>query len=150
MKPILHSVAPLIGVVAVGVMMNAYISGPKEPQCESNCADIIISGKEYTVQDSIPISNAPIGVEWFKKSVDAIFPAFQVASGKTEADGTFKISVTIDSTFFKNYRLKVTAGSAFDDPNYTYVGGLGAYKEFGYFNYNAFQKILLTLYQYKK
>jgi hypothetical protein len=98
-------------VVVVTVFINSFFiaacTKSDIEKCQSNCADIIISGKAWDSSAQKGLANLPVRVYWQDAGMCPICPEDQIASTKTDGDGNFYIDMQIDRLRFNGNRLHV-------------------------------------------
>lgn len=90
------------------------------PPCTKNCVDISISGKVLVKTSGTALSNAPVELKWYYNGLCLFCSSYKVASAKTNANGSFNFTTTIDSSLFTNHSLVLRVfydtASYFADP----------------------------------
>lgn len=84
-----------------------------EEECTGDCAEILITGQVTNALNNQGIAKVPIQVNWQESGFGFFNTTLKFANTKTNKQGQFKISKTIDKAKFEDYFLKVEA----DIPN---------------------------------
>ena len=79
-------------------------------ECSQNCATYNIKGKFYDAVNNVGFSNIPVELKWnyFRYCISCP-RSRQVYSGRSDENGNFDFSINIDTTFFNDYSLELTA-----------------------------------------
>jgi len=76
------------------------------PACTGNCSTIVFSGMIYDKTTSQPLSGQSVDVILHQNTYCLICSTFKVVSGKSDANGRFRMSKMMDTTLFNdNYLL---------------------------------------------
>ncbi|RZM08162.1 MAG: hypothetical protein EOO88_50635 [Pedobacter sp.] len=85
----------------------AFISCRKNQRtCKGNCVDVKIGGRVFVPTTNKGIKDVPIEAFWAKKGC-LNCTSYTITAGRTDSDGKFMLTRTIDSSFFRDYRLVV-------------------------------------------
>lgn len=119
---------------------------PNQPDCTGNCVNVNISGSTFIKTSNTPLPNVAVEVTWVPRRLCLFCSRLQVASGKTNNDGKFNFNAAIDSSFFKDFSLRVRIPV---DTNYfsgKYTNEEYIEEEFYEFNPNLLQDIKFEFY----
>ncbi len=81
----------------------------KKQMCDGNCAPISISGRVVDSSNRSGIPGVPIKIYWQDLGLCYICPEIDVAESKTDNDGNFSFTISIDSLQFGGHGLFVSA-----------------------------------------
>lgn len=131
-----------------------FISCVKEkeylPDCTTgNCIDVNIRGLLYVITSEEKINNIPIEVFFYKRTGEWYGEIQKIISGKTNKNGVFDFTVTIDTTFFEDYHLTVRVPHqknyiTFDDNNSYHEYST---RSFYYYNKDMLQNVNFGFYK---
>ena len=79
-------------------------------KCTSNCKTYNIKGRVFDASNNTGFRNMPIILKWEYFRSNCIFcpkPLEDIFHGQTEINGNFSFSISIDSTLFNDYSLKI-------------------------------------------
>ncbi len=80
----------------------------KKQTCEGNCAGINISGRLVDSSGSIGLAGVPIKVYWQDRGICYVCPEIDVSKSKTDRDGNFSFTISVDTSRFGGYALYVS------------------------------------------
>ena len=75
------------------------------PKCKGNCVSIQLSGKIYNLNTNAGLGGEAVGAYWYRRGLCLGCDYFKIAEGKTRSDGSFNFTQTIDTTYFRDYRI---------------------------------------------
>ncbi|MES2773673.1 MAG: hypothetical protein V4722_05790 [Bacteroidota bacterium] len=78
-------------------------------ECTSHCKTYSISGRAFDGSTQKGLSEIPIKLKWsyFRFCIFCPGPLEDIYHGKTDVNGNFSFTITVDSTLFADYSLEV-------------------------------------------
>jgi len=98
----------MLRILGLLVITATSVSCKKET-CQGNCANISISGTLIDSSTSRGLAKVPINVYWQDQGVCYSCPQIDVLNAKTDNDGNFSFTTSIDTSRFGRYALYVSA-----------------------------------------
>jgi hypothetical protein len=126
-----------ISILLITILIFVFNSCQKnQPVCTGNCANINLRGMVYLKTTGTGMSNIPVEVNWFIKSICIGCTSYKVVSGTSANDGSFNLNATIDTSYSKNYFLSVRVPA---DTNYICfpLNGGTKFSEIRFYDFNS-------------
>jgi len=96
-----------ITIALSGIILLGISCKKEQPVCKGNCYNIVIKGRVFDKTNLKGLVNIPVEVNWRRGGICIGCTVYTVAKGKTDANGDFNLSQSIDTILFKDYNLSV-------------------------------------------
>ncbi len=96
-----------ITIALSGIILLGTSCKKEQPVCKSNCFNIVIKGRVFDKTNLKGLVNIPVEVNWLRGGICIGCTIYSVAKGKTDADGRFNFTKSIDTILFKDYTLSI-------------------------------------------